>query len=250
VDVPLAFEFGHFERMVRRITVPGDRACLPGAAWAFCIYSLTLLPVLLLLAGLWFQPYVPLGELMRDSLLVAEASEDCCHLYYGAVSNVGVLIWAGTAAILFFSVLVVRGLGAHKHRRLIVQFLLAGFLTTLLCVDDFFLIHDIVLPKLGFTEMQAYAVYALIALVYVWIARSEILAARWPMFLISVMCLALSVKIDVFMSVDSDFRLLVEDGAKLLGIAAWFSFHAEAAACTLHRLSQGVVVPSEMEQHA
>jgi hypothetical protein len=236
--VPSVLGLRRFDQLARRFVVLSNRTRLPGRPWAIGIYSITLLPVLLLLGGLWFQPYVPLGELMRDSLLVAEVSEDCCHIYYGAVSNLGVLIWAGGSAILFFAAIVVALLGAHAHRAYLVQFVLAGILTALLCVDDFFLIHDIVLPKLGFSEMLAYAVYAAFAMVYVFTARNEILAARWPMFLVSVFCLALSVEIDVFMNIDSDFRLLVEDGAKLMGIVAWFSFHTEAAACTLQRLYQ------------
>ncbi len=211
---------------------------IPGRAFAFWIYLITLAPVLLLLAGVWYQPYVPIGELMRDSLLVAEVSEDCCHIYYGAVSNIGVLLWAAGAAILFFTALVMLLAGGSDQRHLVFQFILGGVLTTLLCVDDFFLVHDVVLPKLGFSETVAYVVYAVIALIYVIYARNEILAARWPMFLISIFCLALSVKIDVFMNYDNDFRLLIEDGAKLIGIAAWLSFHAETAACVIARLSQ------------
>ncbi len=238
MDVPSPMGIRRFENLARRFVDVGDGVCMTGRSWAIGIYAFTVLPVLLLLSAVWYQPYIPLGELMRDCLLVAEVSKDCCHIYYGAVSNLGVLIWAGAAAILFFSAIVVGLLGADQHRGYLVQFVLAGILTTLLCVDDFFLVHDIVLPKLGFSEMLAYAVYAAFALLYVFTARNEILAARWPMFLISIFCLALSVKIDVFMNIDSDFRLLVEDGAKLMGIVAWFSFHAEAAACTLQRLSQ------------
>jgi len=250
MDVPLASDFGRFDQLVRRFAVAGNFGRLPGRSWAVWIYSLTLLPVLFLLGGLWYQPYVPLGELMRDSLLVAEVSKDCCHIYYGAVSNLGVLLWAGTAAILFFSAIVLALLGARKHRAHFVQFVLAGTLTTLLCVDDFFLVHDIVLPKFGFSETLAYVVYAAFAAVYVIYARNEILAARWAMFLVSVVCLALSVKIDVFMTNDSDFRLLIEDGAKLVGIAAWFSFHTETAACTLQRLCQMGAARSEVGHHA
>lgn len=233
---PLAVGQGRLAALADRFGLLGQSTFMPGAIWAVAIYAVTLVPVLFLLTVAWFQPFVPLGELMRDSLLVAEVSQDCCHIYYGAISNVGVLLWASAAAVLIFSALVVVLIGGDQNRHHIIQFLLAGVLTMLLCIDDFFLVHDIILPKLGFSETLAYVVYATIAAIYVWYARSEILAARWPMFLISVTCLALSVKIDVFFNTDNDFRLLVEDGAKLLGIAAWLSFHAEAAACTIQRL--------------
>ncbi len=236
MDAPLAVGQGRTEALAHHFVAPGEQACLPGPAWALFVYAVTLVPVLVLLAAAWFQPFVPIGELMRDSLLVAEVSQDCCHIYYGAISNMGVLLWASAAAILFFAALVVALMGGQQHRNYVVQFALGGFLTTLLCIDDFFLVHDIILPKLGFSETLAYVVYASFAAIYVWYARVEILGARWPMFLLSVGCLALSVKIDVFFNVDNDFRLLIEDGAKLVGITAWLSFHAEAAACTLQRL--------------
>lgn len=236
MDAPLAVGQGRIEALVHHLVVPGERACLPGPAWALVIYTVTLVPVLILLAGAWYQPFVPIGELMRDSLLVAELSDDCCHIYYGAISNIGVLLWAAGTAILFFTALVVALIGGQEHRHYVVQFALGGFLTMLLCIDDFFLVHDIILPQLGFSETFAYVVYASFAALYVWYARAEILGARWLMFLLSVGCLAFSVKIDVFMNYDNDFRLLIEDGAKLIGIAAWLSFHAEAAACTIQRL--------------
>ncbi len=237
MDAPLVLGQRRFERLAQLVGVSAERTCLPGWSWALFIYTVTFLPPMLLLAIVWHQPYIPLGELMRDSLLVAEVSEDCCHIYYGAISNLGVLLWASAAAILIFAALVVALIAGRTYHHHIVQFALAGVLTALLCIDDFFLVHDIVLPKLGFSETLAYAVYAGFAAVYVWYARADILGARWPLFLISVGCLALSVQIDVFYNLDNDFRLLIEDGAKLLGIAGWLSFHVEAAACTLQRLS-------------
>ncbi|MCR9241100.1 MAG: hypothetical protein NXH87_06950 [Rhodobiaceae bacterium] len=245
MDAPLAVGQGRLEALVHRLVVPGERARLPGPAWALVVYSVTLVPALILLAAAWYQPFVPIGELLRDSLLVAEVSQDCCHIYYGAISNIGVLLWAAGTAILFFAALVVALIGGQEHSHYVVQFGLGGFLTMLLCIDDFFLVHDIVLPKLGYSETLAYVVYASFAALYVWYARAEILGARWLMFLLSVGCLALSVKIDVFMNYDNDFRLLIEDGAKLIGIAAWLSFHAEAAACTIQRLGDVGPTPGD-----
>ncbi len=235
MDVPLVTGLGRVDALVQRFIAPGERTYLPGPVWALSIYAVTLGPVLLLLAAVWFQPFVPLSELMQDSLLVAEESNDCCHIYYGAVSNVGVLMWCGAAAIMFFTAIVLALIGGESCRRSVTQFTLGAVLTTLLCVDDFFLVHDIILPKFGYSETVAYVVYAGIAGLYVAYARNEILAARWFMLVLSICCLALSVKIDVFMNYDNAFRLLIEDGAKLVGIAAWLSFHTEAAACTLQR---------------
>jgi hypothetical protein len=208
---------------------PGDRLVqLPfGLSQPVRMYSLTFLPVLLFCFVMWAQPYVPVEELMRDPISVAELSEDCCHIHYGFVSNVGVLLWAATAAVLLFSALVV---GLQKQSKQVVRFhLFAGTLTALLCVDDFFLVHDIVLPTFGIPEKAAYAAYGLLTLAYFQQSWRQILEMRPLMLFISFLCLGGSAFIDSFMNLDSVLRLFVEDGLKLIGIVAWLSFHLEAS---------------------
>ena len=63
-----------------------------------------LLPPALLIVAVIAQPWIAPGDLLRDPIAVAELRKDeCCSFYYGAVSNLGVLIWAVAAAVSLFS---------------------------------------------------------------------------------------------------------------------------------------------------
>ncbi len=191
------------------------------------LYGLTFVPVTLFLAMIWFQPFFPIAELLRDPLAVAELSKDCCHVHYGAVSNGGVLIWFSSAAILLFSALV---LTSKKGWDQVTRFLtIAGLLTAWLTLDDFFLIHEDVLPKLGVPEPVTYAAYASFGLAYLALSYRQILQHRYVMLGLAMGFLGMSAGIDFLFHSASDLRLFIEDGAKLLGITAWFSFHVEAA---------------------
>lgn len=209
-------------------TLGENLARLPnGLSNAATVFTLTFLPVVLFGFAVWFQPFVPIEELMRDPLSVAELSDDCCHLHYGFVSNLGVLLWAGAAAVLLFSAIVVM---VQRRSKEIIRFhLFAGLLSACLCLDDFFLIHEIVLPSFGISEKFAYLFYGLVALTYFQQSWRQILSMRPFMLFVSLFCLGGSVVIDSFMNFDSVLRLFIEDGLKLIGIAAWFSFHIEAA---------------------
>lgn len=217
-------------------TIPGNRQRHPGVAaaaengmsrWDRIVYVLTFAPVIGLIAGVWSQPFVPIAELLRDPLAVAELSEDCCHVHYGFVSNIGVLVWTAGAAILLFAGLLVFRRGGPRDAT--VFLVSAGLFTGWLMLDDFFLVHEDVLPKLGVPQLVTYAVYMALGLVYVALSWRRILDARAAMLIVAVCLLAYSVGTDVFIHSDSDIRILIEDGAKLAGIAAWVSFHIEAA---------------------
>lgn len=190
-------------------------------------YAIPLLAGVLLLAGVWFQPWVPVADLLRDPLSVAELSNDCCGLYYGAVSNLGVLIWAGGAAVCLFAGLVLHGLSRWSTETAFMLY--AGFLTGLLAVDDLFLLHDFVLPHFGVPQLGIYAAYGALAAIYLVCFRREILARDAAVFLAAGALLATSVGIDQVIHSEAPIRIFVEDGAKLLGIILWTAFHVRTA---------------------
>jgi len=66
--------------------------------------AVILLPTVLL-AIVILQPWAAPKWMFFDPLTAAEFSDDCCHIYYGFVSNLGVFLWVATAAIALFSAL-------------------------------------------------------------------------------------------------------------------------------------------------
>lgn len=191
------------------------------------VYSLTFGPGVLLLAAVWLQTRVPVPVLMKDPLAVAHEAKTCCHFYYGLVSNLGIMIWSAGAAVSLFAALLL--FFADRPRAELQFFAAAAAFTSLLALDDLFMIHEDVLPQLGVPEAVTYGLYAAAAGGYFLLSWRAILALRPALMALALALLGMSVAIDVFFHSENMVRVFVEDGAKFLGISAWTSFHLTAA---------------------
>jgi len=101
-----------------------------------------LVPGLLLLAVL-AQPWVEPKWMFWDFKTAAEFSDDCCHVYYGFMSNLGIFLWVATAAISLFSALI---FFKWKSDKALLRFAVtSGLLSGWLALDDAFLLHEVVL---------------------------------------------------------------------------------------------------------
>lgn len=191
------------------------------------IWLVTLVPPLVLMIGIALQPWVSPGDLLRDPLAVAEMSETCCKVYFGAVSSAGVLLWASGAAICVFAASVL-AVSSRQIRQAIFLFS-AGLLTGILVLDDLFLVHDNILPAFGVSQPAVYGTYALLCSAYILVSWRQILANRYGLLAVAIALFGASIKIDWLFHSDHPVRILLEDGAKLCGIFAWTSFHIIAA---------------------
>lgn len=156
---------------------------------------------------------VPMGTLTRDPLSGKPA-------YFGFLSQAGILFWAAGAAAAFLAASALTGAPDASGRRFLFS---AGLLTVALCVDDAFLLHDEVLPKLGVPEEILYAVYLGCMLAFLIAFRRHILRTEYPILLLALGFLGLSVICDACGLPWLDPYLL-EDGAKVAGIVAWAAY--------------------------
>ena len=124
------------------------------------IHQFKALPILLInyipwLCIFWiirFQTRIPIGELTRDPLATMGK-----QFYFGIVSQIGILFWCSCAAICFFSVGILRNI---KQNKVISYLVYSGAFTTILLLDDLFLIHEVVFPiYLKISEKIVYLVY-------------------------------------------------------------------------------------------
>lgn len=99
------------------------------------------------LAAVLLQPFAEPKWMFLDTLAAAEYAPDCCHVYYGLVSNLGLLLWSGTAAVCLLAGLVF--LSVDRRDPFTLFALSAGLLTGWIAIDDMFLVHEKVLPALG-----------------------------------------------------------------------------------------------------
>ena len=61
-----------------------------------------LLPAAFLLVVI-YQPWVEAKWMFLDPLTAAELAGDCCHVYYGFVSTLGVMLWTISTSICLFA---------------------------------------------------------------------------------------------------------------------------------------------------
>jgi hypothetical protein len=196
-----------------------------------------LAPSAALLAFAWLQPWVPAASLVRAPLFAAT----CCGVHHGAIANLGIVLWAATAAICLFAAIMAKA--ARAERSHVAFFIAGGLFTLCLALDDLFLFHKNVLPLLGIPEAAAFAFYAAAALVHLTAPARGSSGIRAPLFVAAVAALAASTGIDMLVRSDAAEWVFAEGALKFLGIAFWAGFHIAAAAAAAEAFATGRVTP-------
>lgn len=172
---------------------------------------------------------VDVGDLTRDPLVVAGAPA-----LTGFMSNLGVLLWSAAAGACLVPGLALR---RRPETRPAARFFLAsGALTALLVLDDVYQLHEEVVPGiLGRGETVLIVTYVGLTAAYVLRYRRVLRAGEFPLLLVAGGAFAVSIGIDYIGLIGieaeqlGDAGQLVEDGAKLAGIALWLAFYVRAA---------------------
>lgn len=180
------------------------------------------LPGLLLIFTV-LQPWIAPEELFVDFLTAAENSDDCCHVYYGAMSTLGIMLWVATAAICLMSALVFWA--QERNKQLIGFAFTAGMLSGWLALDDAFLLHETVFPKLGVAENIVLVVYMVLAIAYAVKSWRVIYSGEFWIFLIAGGAIAVSLFVDIVLHNEASIIVVIEDSAKFIGICCWAGFH-------------------------
>ena len=161
---------------------------------------------------------VNFSDLVKDPATVTDT-----HPFVGMISNLGIILFAIAAAYSFFSYYLLRHSHLHKKSK---QFLLVlGLFTTILTLDDLFLIHEYSFI-LGVSEKYIYLLYALLSIAFFLSFNKEILNIHKNYFFLAIVFFAISVLSDQFLYSDpsSSLKSVIEDGAKFLGIVNWMTF--------------------------
>lgn len=148
--------------------------------------------------------------------------------YLGVFSHLGVLAWWAAATACLLSALV---LPAGRERAMMAA---AGAFAALLALDDLFMLHESLMPRLGVPEKLVLGSYAVLAITFLVGFRDIHRRMDWPLLLASLALLGLSVFVDVAFAY-SVTSLVIEDGTKFAGIIAWSAYHLLAARHALRR---------------
>lgn len=182
------------------------------------IYSATtaLLSIVILL-GIEYN--IELDHFTQDPAAITNSP-----FYIGFFSNVGVMLWCGSAVICMFTWRLLPNAEQTKNVR---AFLLASsLLSFLLLFDDLFMMHEEVYPVyFGIPENAVYLFYLNLALIYAVVFREIIVKSEYVFLILAALLIGVSTVIDTMpMPIPEDSFL--EDTFKLFGIVSWFLFFA------------------------
>jgi hypothetical protein len=182
----------------------------------------------------------PVADFTREPVAALEettcAGADCA--YIGFLSNAGLLVWAGTAAVSLLAGFLSRN--PQSDRGLAAPFLAFGLLTTVLASDDAFQIHELVAPALiDRGESLLIGAYALVLAGLLVRYRSFVLRTDFGLLLVSGALFLVSAALDHWLP----GLHLLEDGSKFVGIATWATWLVGTAIAVL-RASAGRADPA------
>lgn len=174
-----------------------------------------------------------LSELTRDVVAVVDT-----HLYTGALSTTGLMLWAATAGICLLGAALMAPMAQQRTN---MWFLLsAGALTSLLAVDDAFLLHERVFPNyLGLPQNGVYAVYIGMIAAFLVGFLPKILKTDYVILASALGFMGLSVGMDQFI-VYTRFETFVEDSCKFVGIVFWLTYFSWTARKLIQRSLLGI----------
>ena len=139
------------------------------------------------------------------------------------ISNIGILLWGAAASICFFTTFS-GGINRESSKLL----LLGGIFSSLLCIDDLFLLHDRYIgPDFLNLTYLAISIFLLV--------RFRRILKKIGLFnlIISILFLGLSVFFDgvIQQIFNQSYELtqLIEEGFKFIGIACWLNFWCKAS---------------------
>lgn len=156
--------------------------------------------------------------------------------YVGILSTLGLMLWAGSAAV--------TGLGAlylgqiHRYRHHLLFLLYTGLLSLMLGFDDAFMLHEHIGPLvLGIPEKAIYLGYALALGGYMVVCRRQIFQVYGLLLMLACAFLATSMGVDSFFH-RTAWQTFVEDSFKFIGIFWWFLYCVQGTLAIVQSNSQ------------
>lgn len=172
---------------------------------------------------------IPFSYLSRDMAAVCNIKE-----YIGFLSNIGILLWAFTAAICVFTANILKM--TNKNHPYSSFFLFSGILSLFLVLDDIFLFHERVAPNyLHFPEGLIHVSYVIIIIIFIISFFNKILSTDYLLFLSAGFFLALSMLADNIFPL-SENETIFEDSVKFLGITFWFGYYVRTSQANIKDL--------------
>ncbi len=159
------------------------------------------------------------GLVLRDLLQTCKYS-----MGVGMISNLGVLLWASTSAITFFTL----NSNIIKEKQYIKLVVIGFYFSSLLCLDDLFLLHD----SSQLNQDILYTLYISLA-IYLLINFRKLIFSIDPIaFILTIFLLGMSIISDIFqdfLPISYSEVQIIEEGFKFIGISCWLYFWSKVS---------------------
>jgi len=163
---------------------------------------------------------VSFDKFSRDPLQTLEGK-----FYIGAISQIGILFWCVSAAILLYSLKI--AYEQKKPKQQLWFLLFAGLLTVMMMIDDMFMFHDVIMPiYFHISEKVFYLFYGTAVVSLFYFFRKIVLKTDYLLFILAVILLGSSVITDIVIELGLKLpdEFFMEDGIKFLGLVSWFVY--------------------------
>ena len=187
------------------------------------------------------------GSDMSEELFLDPSTVAGRPWYSGLMSQLGILCWA---------VAVTAALGAswvafQTQRPSAGRFLAAGGLATaVLLLDDLLQLHVTVPPRFGLDQNSAQLLIVVPVVMWLVVFARDLLRTRWSLLVAAQVAFAVSLAVDAL--IIQDPNLMVEDGAKFLGVLAWAQYFVmtakDIARSTINGAGRTFVVPTVVDE--
>ena len=189
------------------------------------LFYIWILPSSILYLAILYFSYI---HNIKLSLVIRDLAQPCGYpIGVGMISNIGILLWGAAASICLFTAFI-ESIKRESSKLL----LLGGGFSGLLCIDDFFLLHDRYIGP-DFLNLTYLAISILI------LVRFKKLLKKIGLFnlVISILFLGLSIFFDgvIQQIFNQSYELtqLIEEWFKFLGIVCWLNFWCIASSYAL-----------------
>jgi hypothetical protein len=144
--------------------------------------------------------------------------------YTGGVSIIGGVLWGAAGATWLLCAWVLWQRGGSRD---VAPLAIAGLFSMWLAVDEFFVLHEIVIPeKTHYPEPAVYMTYVGLTLLYLIVFRDFLYSTRWLLLLLALGFFLASTLMD---QSRVSGLVLLEEGLKLFGIVTWALYFASTA---------------------
>ena len=184
-------------------------------------FYFSILPSSILYLAILYISYI---HNIKLSLVIRDLAQTCGYpIGVGMISNIGILLWGAAASICFFSTFL-DGINRESSKLL----LLGGVFSSLLCIDDFFLLHDRYIGP-DFLNLTYLSISIFLLVRFRIILKKIVLFLILIFFSILFFSIFFDGVIQQIFNQSYELTQLIEEWFKFLGIACWLNFWCKAS---------------------